>query len=145
MNQVPRTARSIRGFTLIELMVVVTVVGILAAIAIPSYQESIRKGRRGQAKADLVELAQMLERFRTVNGSYLNRKNGGGQYDLPLTQSPRTGTAYYQLQAAVRTDSAFTLQAVPVEGGPQVEDRCGTLSINQAGTKTATGGGEECW
>lgn len=143
MNAVPRIARSIRGFTLIELMVVVTVVGILAAIAIPSYQESVRKSRRAQAKADLVELAQTLERFRTVNGSYLNRK-GGGEYELPLTQSPRTGTAYYQLQAGVRTDSAFTLQAVP-EDGPQAEDRCGTLALTQAGTKTATGGGEECW
>ncbi|MCC4620365.1 type IV pilin protein, partial [Xanthomonas cassavae CFBP 4642] len=58
------------GFTLIELMIVVAVVGILAAVAYPSYAEHIRKSRRAQAKADLVEYAQMAERSHTTNNTY---------------------------------------------------------------------------
>ena len=72
------------GFTLIELMIVVAVVAILAAIAVPSYQEQVRKSRRAQAKADLVEYAQMAERFFTVNNTYVG-------FTLPTTQSPREG------------------------------------------------------
>ena len=58
------------GFTLIELMIVVAVVAILAAIAVPSYQEQVRKSRRAQAKADIVEYVQMAERFFTVNNTF---------------------------------------------------------------------------
>ncbi|MEO6365135.1 MAG: type IV pilin protein [Luteimonas sp.] len=128
----------VAGFTLIELMIVVAVVAILAAIALPSYQDAIRKGRRGQAKADMVEIAQMYERFRTVNNSY-------DAYVLPFAQSPRTGTAHY-LIASVDNASTFTLTATP-QGGQANDARCMVLTVNQAGTKTKSGTGtlQECW
>ncbi|MDW7601742.1 prepilin-type N-terminal cleavage/methylation domain-containing protein, partial [Stenotrophomonas maltophilia] len=66
MRQSFAAGRLARGFTLIELMIVVAVVAILAAIAYPSYSEHVRKSRRAQAKADLVEYAQLAERFHTV-------------------------------------------------------------------------------
>ncbi len=137
--------RSIRGFTLIELMIVVTVVAILAAVAIPTYQDSIRKGRRGQAKADLVELAQILERHRTVHGRY-DADRGGGAFALPISQSPRTGTAFYLIAAnPARTTDTFTLTATP-QGAQAKDTRCGTLSIDQAGQKNATGtDAASCW
>ncbi len=135
--------RSVLGFTLIELMIVVAVVAILAAIALPAYSDSIRKGRRGQAKADLVELAQVLERHYTVHGSYA-KDRGGADYALPITQSPTTGTAFYAIADPVRTATTFTLSATP-QGG-QTKDRCGTLSITHSGQKTATGGtSAECF
>lgn len=132
----------IRGFTLIELMIVVAVVAILAAIAYPSYQDQVRKSRRAQAKADLVEYAGLAERFHTTNNTYVG-------FTLPRTVSPREAGAavHYNLTPAGAFTNAntFTLTATPAGG--QSADRCGTLSLNQAGVKTETGSAalSECW
>lgn len=133
--------RHIAGFTLIELMVVVAVVAILASIAVPSYQEQVRKSRRGQAKADMVEYAQMAERYFTVNNTYVG-------FALPVAQSPReTGaTARYTLALnPAPTASTFTIAATAV--GPQASDRCGDLGITNTGAKSRSGSValSECW
>lgn len=129
------------GFTLIELMVVVAVVAILAAIAIPSYQEQVRKSRRGQAQADLVELAQRAERHHTVNNTY-----GSFWATVPAAHrvSPRDGSnTFYNITIADADATGFLLTATPVSS--QAGDRCGWMSINQAGVKRhATGTESEC-
>lgn len=140
--------RSSRGFTLIELMIVVTVIGILIGIAVPTYQDSVRKSRRGQAKADLVQLAQGMERFYTSNnGSYAGAtlvKMG-----WPNAQSPKEGAPRYNLSFVGTPDSStFTLRAVPIPGNAQAKDKCGTLTINNLGQKTPGKLPEEtaeCW
>lgn len=141
----PSRARNrARGFTLIELMVVVAVVAILAAVAVPSYQDAVRKGHRGQAKADLVDLAQQAERYRTINnGSYLGFTVPSG-----AATSPRTGTARYDvaLQGAA-TATTFEIRAVP-RTGQNKDTKCMTLSINQLGQKAIVGGSgsaTDCW
>ena len=137
-----RTIGRIRGFTLIELMIVVAIVAILAAIAYPSYQEQIRKTRRAQAKADLVEYAGLAERFHTTNNTYVG-------FSLPRTVSPREAgaTVHYNLTpaGAFTTANTFTITATPTTG--QSADRCGTLSLDQAGVKTESGSADlsECW
>lgn len=134
--------RRVPGFTLIELMIVVAVVAILAAIAYPSYQEHIRKTRRAQAKADLVEYAQLAERYHTVNNSYEG-------FTLPASQSPREegATAQYNLVLTVDKKTAasqFRITAEPT--GAQAEDRCGKLSLDQASVKRHSKGDyKECW
>lgn len=131
--------RSSQGFTLIELMVVVAIVAILVGIAYPSYQNQVMKGRRAQAKADLVEYAQMAERFHTVNNTYVG-------FALPYTASPREGgtVAYAIALNPAATQSTFTITAT-AQGG-QASDACGNLGLNQAGVKTASGGTvADCW
>lgn len=128
-----------RGFTLIELMIAVVIVAILASIAVPSYNESVRKSRRAQAKADLLELAQMAERHFTANTSYASFSVPDG-----MQESPRGGgTVAYEITGT--TDVAtFTLTATPQNA--QANDRCGTLTVNQQGRRTHSSGNyAECW
>ncbi|XHI64426.1 hypothetical protein ABZP12_01543 [Xanthomonas euvesicatoria] len=133
-----RTVAQMRGFTLIELMIVVAVVAILSAIAYPSYTEHVRKSRRAQAKVDLVEYGQLAERFHTVQNTYIG-------FSLPSTVSPREGgTAAYSLALSQQTQSGYVITATP--GAAQVADKCGTLSIDQASRKTNSKGLQsDCW
>lgn len=124
------------GFTLIEVMIVVVIVAILASIAYPAYTDQIRKTRRADAKATLMDFAQRAERFYTQNGTY----NG---YTLPYTESPQdSGAKFYDL-AFNPNDQTFALSAAPKNG--QEADPCGTLTINQIGTKGSDDTNENCW
>ena len=135
--------RRSRGFTLIELMIVVAVVAILASIALPMYQDQVRKGRRADAMAQLLTLAQAYERFYTSNNTY-----AGFWATVPpgQRQSPTQGTAFYALTSNEGV-TTFVITATPLATGGQDADRCGALSINQAGLRTEAGPAsiEECW
>ena len=140
-----RPSRSTAGFTLIELMVVVAIVAILAAIAVPAYGDAVRKSRRGQAKADLVEIAQRLERFHTVNNRYTGFWTS--TFAGAPVPSPDQGTPAYLITiGATEAANAYTLTATPQ--GDQVKDvRCGVLTVNHLGLKAENGTGTtaDCW
>jgi len=131
-----------RGFTLIELMIAVAVVGILAAIAYPSYQDSVRKARRADAKSALLDAAQRQERFYSENSQYTAPLGTGG-----LNLSATTTDGYYTL-AITNADantagriSTFTITATPVAGTTQEKDTtCTIFSLNQIGVKCVKGG-----
>jgi len=133
--------RRAAGFTLIELMIVVAVVAILAAVAYPSYAEHVRKSRRAQAKADLVEYTQMAERYHTVNNTYAGFVFSN---NTASTQSPREGgTAHYTI-GFTGTQNTFSFTATPA--GNQTKDKCGTMSVNQANVKTPSATTQAgCW
>jgi len=121
-----------RGFTLIELMIVVAIIGILAVIVYPTYERQIQKSRRAQAKADLTELAQGLEREFTVNRSFSG-------YALPFATSPREASSVVAYNVAgVINAGDYVLAAAAT--GPQATDVCGDLTLSNTGVKTHTTG-----
>lgn len=134
------------GFTLIEVMIVVAILGILSAIAFPSYQEHVRKARRVDAQTALMELSQFMERYYTSNGRYLSTQNKAPT--LPFTESPKDSTSKsYRLGFAddSPTASGYVLEAVPQ--GAMLNDTCGTLTLSNTGAK-GQGQGESlatCW
>lgn len=129
-----------RGFTLVEVMIVVAIVGILASIAYPNYQEFLRSARRADAQAALVELSQFMERRYTASGSYGNATCSN--VTLPFSSAPKDGnTTFYNLNLQSCNASDYTLRAVPT--GAQSSDRCGTLTLASSGVKGA--GGTNCW
>ena len=143
----------VRGFTLIELVIVAAIVAILAGIAYPAYQDSIRKSRRADAKTVLLEGAHWMQRFYTVNYRYDQNTAGTALSSLfpsSLQTSPIDGaTKYYDIAFnPAATQTAFTLRATPRSTGGQNRDRCGALTLTQSGTKGVLGTGatvEECW
>ncbi|HVK94861.1 MAG TPA: type IV pilin protein [Noviherbaspirillum sp.] len=129
------------GFTLIELMIVVAVVAVLVAIAYPSYQDALRKSRRAQAKADLIEYAALAERFRTVNNTYVG-------FTLPVTVSPREAgaVARYNLTPAAAFAAANSFTITATAAGDQANDRCGNLTLSNTGVKGNSAGAlADCW
>jgi type IV pilus assembly protein PilE len=126
------------GFTLIEVLVAVAIVGILGAFAYPSYTKHVRKSNRSNAEAIMMETAQFMERYYTVNNSYANAA-------LPSAVAPKGATGanvkYNLTFSAGPTASGYTLQAVPA--GAQASDTCGTLTLAHTGAQTPATAG--CW
>ncbi len=139
------SARIARGFTLIELMIVVAVVAILAAIAYPSYQDAIRKSKRGQVKADLVELAQRYERYYTTENKYTDFWSKVATADKVSPRGATGGAIAYAITSA-EAGNTFTLTATP-QNRQTSDTRCNVLTLNQAGVKTKNGSGSlsDCW
>ena len=119
-----------RGFSLLELLIVVTIIGILAGIAYPSYTKSLVKASRGAAKAYLMEVAQKQQQFLLDNRAY------GTEAEITaLTPAPKEFTNFYTLTIATPAGNppTFTATATPKAGTRQAGD--GALSIDQAGTR----------
>jgi type IV pilus assembly protein PilE len=140
--------RKSRGFSLIELLIVVVVISILATLAITSYGNYVRKARRADAKADILELAQLLERNYTETNTFT--VDGAGVAITPasfgLTQSPQQGQAVYILTFPVQTATTYRILAT-AQGPQQSDTRCMNLTLDQAGVKGISGSGTvaECW
>lgn len=133
-----------RGFTLIEVMIAIAIVGILAAIAYPSYIEQVRKTRRTEGKSMLLEVAAKQERFYTENNTYANDLDDDLGYDSdPVT----TEGGWYQVSVIAASATDYTLQAVP-QGAQAGDTLCGALTIDSFGVKTEDGTApdwQDCW
>jgi len=170
--------RRATGFSLIELMFVVAIVGVIAMVAIPSYQRSVQKNNRAVAKARMAQAAQMLERFYSDNNTYFVIKNTGS-CAVATSTTAANGDGFMKLVVpgwncsgsntvysgsnnettsvytiTLTSDSttgpnAFTLTATPLSGSSQAGDKCGNLTLTNAGVKGITGTSPttvaDCW
>ncbi|MFT6924527.1 MAG: type IV pilus assembly protein PilE [Psychromonas sp.] len=124
-----------KGFTLIELMIVVAIVAILAAISFPSYRDSVRNARRAEAQATLQGLSQAMERYYTTNGTYAGAAAAGadtGAPDIFSTKSPIDGgDAFYNLKIVSAGGSAYVVAAEPIN----VQAGDGILILKSTGAR----------
>jgi type IV pilus assembly protein PilE len=121
------------GFTLIELMVTVAIVGILAAVALPSYNTQMRKARRSDAVVTISQFQQAQERWRANNATYATQ----AQITAATTATPAglglsatSAGGYYTLAVTIPTATGYTVTATAVSGNSQASDTgCSTLAV----------------
>ena len=159
--------RCIAGFTLIELMITVAIVAILAAIALPSYSAYVARARRADARTQLLQAAQYMQRYYAANDRYDQDRLGNSVFGTPPLGMPETlrrapadslpGTAIYQLNTAITTAGnysatvtagAYTLTMAPISTGVAAADPCGMFTITSTGVRGVVGASkprDECW
>jgi type IV pilus assembly protein PilE len=137
--------KQLKGFTLIELMIVVAVVGVLAAIAIPSYQEYIRRSQRAEARAEVLRAEGWLERFYTENNRYSNNaaNNLNTTFSGIFTSVPAGGPARYDIGLTVSA-TTYTITATPTTTGSMNGDACGSYTKTNTGALSYSGTGSRC-
>jgi type IV pilus assembly protein PilE len=137
-----------QGFTLIELMIVVLVIGILSAVAIPAYQNYVTRAARTKATQGLMNLSGMEERFFYSNNKYTKLLTDLGINDSPYCVDKCTDARFYTITIPSASSTDYTLQADPGNTQLKQDAACGTLTLNRAGQKKALGDPSNirrCW
>ena len=141
-----------RGFTLIELMIVVLIVGVLASVAFPAYTNYSTKTKRALAKSQLSQIASRQEMFFADNKRYADHLAELGMSAKEITinassaeVSSSAKDAIYTLSLTDTGTRTFTANATPLNAQADNDKDCATMTLNQSGTKASSGGGVDCW
>lgn len=129
------------GMTLIEVLIVVVIIGILAVVALPAYQDMVQSSRRTDARNALLSAQMAMEKYRGDNQSYATSIGA-------LGISATSPDGYYTLavDASATNATAFVMTATPVSGGPQAGDSCGTFAVSQDGPNSSGSyASSDCW
>jgi type IV pilus assembly protein PilE len=132
-----------RGFTLIEAMIVVAILGIIVAFGYPSYRDQVMKSRRADGMAALLELADRMERHYSDAGTY---KQSDGTNTVLGDVFPGFSSDYYTLSIVSQDNISFKVRSAPK--GSQLKDKCGTFELTSQGVQSVSGGSlskDDCW
>ncbi|MDD2658600.1 MAG: type IV pilin protein [Methylococcales bacterium] len=129
------------GYTLLELMIAVAIIGILAAIAYPSYVNQILKSQRTSAKTALLDLASREAKYYSLNNAYTTSMSNLGYANAGPIPVPDSASHYYDLSVAAENTTGYVATASPT--GRQASDSCGSYTIDYLGVKGA--GASNCW
>ncbi len=132
--------RSMAGFTLVEVLIVSVLVAVIAAIALPAYQQQVRKGRRAEGRAMLVDIVNREHRFFADNNSYTTDITG----DLSFNPAQSENGHYALAVTSIGGTGQMLLTATP-QGGQADDAECAAFTLSTTGAKAATGGGDKCW
>lgn len=134
-----------RGFSLIELLIVIAIVGILAAIAIPAYQRYLLEAHRTDAVSLLLRAASAEDRYYTVNNSYTTNLQALG-FNVDAQGGVTSTNGYYLMTVTSSGPESFTLTATPL-GGQTADTGCGAFILNMLGQESVTGTdtAQHCW
>ena len=137
-----------QGFTLIELMIVILIIGILAAIAYPAYQEHVTRARRSDGQTALLDLASRMERYYSERNTYQTATIGTGNAATDVLDTTTSPEGWYALTITNQTPTSYSIQAVPQNAQATADQLCQTLTYNSTGQKGFTGPNgtlERCW
>jgi type IV pilus assembly protein PilE len=147
-KQCSRRGAGQRGFTLVELLITVTILSIIMAFAYPSYMDQVRRANRADAREALTLLTNEMERFFATNRTYTTDLTN---FSLPVSGGVTTSKAgHYAIVATAGNTgtiaSSYTLTATPMAGDIQAnDDACPSLSVDSAGNFLPTPSASDCW